>query len=185
MGASCSRFFGSDLGDFAMGRPVPADMIQPICCAVGRIVVHWSFVEQALELCMTQIYHSRKVGHSEKNMQKFLGRKIEFLRKTFKLPSLSAFSAEATEYLDSAEKLSLVRHGVVHGGLDDCNPETGEVLFSKLDLPNLRTKHEITEIRTTLNKLMSDGDACQSLAIKLQSLCGRLLETLMPEYQRK
>jgi len=163
-------------------RSIPEEIFQPLCTAVGQIVVNWSFVEQSLNIWIITIYQAAGGKDIERVIPQSLNRKIKFLRKCFRqIQALVSFKDEGLDFITRAKELSTVRHFVVHGTISTYEETDHMLTFVKLDIVDDGTIHKTNELRITARKLVSDGDECHWLAHAMLGFGQRLNDQFVPD----
>jgi len=158
-------------------RSVPEEIMPSLFSCVGMIVVNWTFIENALDGWACAAFHDYPDLRVEKELPRQFGRKLDFLRKSFRrIPGLSPFESEALAFLDRARELSGVRDSVVHGTLSDFDPQDEVFTFSKIDLTKDKRQHVFGELRIRGADLVSAADELLAMAAQAQELSLRLLK---------
>jgi hypothetical protein len=93
---------------------------EPLCGAIGHIIVNWTFVDTALSTWCAIVYHSVGGKHREPELPRNTSRKLTFLRRCFRrIDALKPYQAEALATLDAAERLAETRNFVAHGSISE------------------------------------------------------------------
>ena len=167
-----------------MRNDFPAEIVEPLCGAIGHMVHSWSYVEACLDYNVAIIFQAAGGRHLDDQIPQALGRKIKFLRRCFRqIDALKPFAEEALPYLDKANHLSELRHIVVHGYASKYDEHNQSFRFVRLNLIDGRTMHKAVESWIPVRKLLDEAIDCQELHRKLISFTDRLLEALVPEYE--
>ena len=103
--------------------------------AVGLIVLQWGQAEQSLDLLVSMLWHYFNGKHYDKKIPKMLGRKIKFVRAcTTSETALFEFRVSTEELLGRFEKMSSMRHDLIHGAITSISPIDNAFVFAKLDI---------------------------------------------------
>lgn len=160
-----------------MENPVPKEVVDPLCTAVGYVVINWAFVEGALDTCINTIYLYAGGRHVETELPGAISRKITFVRRCLKsIDALGPFKDEGIALLKRVNVVKDTRHMVVHGCVTKYEPKDHRFTFTKIEPINNRTDQELNRLTITAQKLMEDGSECLSLWKALIQFSHRLMD---------
>lgn len=167
-----------------MKSDFPPEVVEPLCSAIGHMVLSWSQVEVCLDYSTAIIFQAAGGRHLDDQIPQALGRKIKFLRRCFRqIDTLLPFANEMLPYLDETKRLSETRHLIIHGVASKYDETSQRFRFVKLDLINGKTLHRAKESWIPVDKILNDAIDCQELAGAFISFVDRLLKALVPEYE--
>jgi hypothetical protein len=162
--------------------PIPADVLMAVYAAVGELVIGWALAEQMLDHMVTLCFHGAG-AKTERELPVALTRKLRYLRKCFaRVPSLPPFRERASNLLDETEKLSDIRHTVIHGAISDYDTTTETIIFVKLKA--VKDRHWVDPRRVKGTALLAAGGEAADLGSRLGDLARGLFDTLVPENVR-
>lgn len=161
-------------------RKVPGEALDPLCSAIGHIVINWSHIETALNAWLAIIYHSPEGKQLASELPHEMKRKLRFLRKAFRdIDRLQAYAAEALEHLRAVRRLSNVRHFLIHGSPTHYDAVDNGFIFVRVDRDDAKTMHQLKELRITAVKLLDHSRECLTLSSAMLDMAKRLLEPLI------
>lgn len=151
------------------------------CLAIGRFVVHWSFIEASLDAWTTMIYQGAGGKHVEPEIPQKFSRKIKFLNLCFaQIDFLGSYEAEAKGMLEEASNISSMRHKIVHGYISDYDESRGVLTFSGfLPADKTKTMQRIVKFDAGIDELKDTGSATLTLANRMGTFGQRLLHDLV------
>jgi hypothetical protein len=164
-----------------MVTSVPGKIYEPLCSAVGHLMVNWTFLDSELTFWCAVIYHAAGGKAKEPELPGNYRRKAQFLCRCFRqIGSLAPFKDEALPILNTASRLSRTRNFIAHGTISAYD-ETADHLLTcvKIDRDEDYTKHEANELKITLTDLLKTGSDCGTLAAEAGNMCKRLIKTFM------
>lgn len=159
--------------------PKDFESLQPLFCALGKIVYVWSNIESSLDFYIALIffYFDRKNIAEKNEVPRSLKMKIKFLKKSFRnIPQLSSLTDYALVIIEQISSLSKKRHSVIHGVLCGMNPDAYK--FSKLDISKEFCNISLDNITYTINDLRQLGNEMMGLLIELNKLDSLFLPIL-------
>jgi hypothetical protein len=156
---------------------IPDSAVEPLCAAVGHVVVNWALVEIGIDQWIAAIYRAGGDKRPDWRAPATLDRKIKFLRRCFsRFAGRSPLADEALALLDRAESLRITRHILVHGVLADYTPASGAFSFVKMDLNEWTTMEIADRLDTTVTRILDDSEECIALAAAMTKFSHRLLD---------
>jgi hypothetical protein len=127
----------------------PKGDLDTIAKAFGLVVIQWGQAEQSLDLIVALLWHSFESREHAKKIPFMLGSKLEFLRKCFQsVDALYQFRKDAESLLTEFERLSSIRHDLIHGAVTSVAPVDGHFILAKLDVHD--GYHHVREVRVSL-----------------------------------
>jgi hypothetical protein len=123
-----------------------ANDLDLIARAVGLVVLQWSQAEQSLELLVASLWQSFSGHHFAKRIPVLLEPKIVFVRLCVAgTPALKSFERRVTSLLAEFERLSELRHDLVHGAPASIPTIDGHFVFLRLEVQD--GFHHTREVR--------------------------------------
>lgn len=160
---------------------IPVDALPPLYTAVGELVINWAILESSIVKIIATIYHGAGGKHVDAKIPVAFKRQVKFLRLCSKrVGSLAPYASEIQGLLAAAAKLVIIRTAVVHGALSAYDPARLRYSFTKLDVVDGDTIHEVNTITTTLNDLRGAVIESQSLTRRAFALLDGLNKAFMP-----
>jgi hypothetical protein len=105
--------------------------------AVGFVVVQWALAEQSLELAIAILYQNLGGRSLAKRVPKMLEPKLVFVSNCLATnQTLAHLRLEADALVADFRRLSVRRHGLVHGAIASLSLTNGGFEFTKLDIEN-------------------------------------------------
>lgn len=161
-------------------QQIPDSAVEPLCAAVGHVVVNWTLVEVGIDQWIAAICRGGADRHFDWHVPATVERKMKVLRRCFKrFAGLSPLADEALALLERALRLHTRRHILVHGVLTDYAPTSGKYSFVKMNLNEWRTMEIADRLDTTVDKILDDSGECIALAADLTRFSHRLLDVTM------
>lgn len=106
-----------------------------IARAVGLVVLQWSQAEQSLELLVASLWQSFSGKYFAKSIPVLLKPKITFVRACVAgTPALKAIEPRVISLLAEFERLSGLRHDLVHGAPASIPTIDGHFVFVRLEV---------------------------------------------------
>ena len=162
----------------------PPEIIEPLCGAIGHMVLSWASVEACLDYNTAIIFQAAGGKHLDDQIPQALGRKLKFLRRCFsRLPMLEPFADEAHLYFEEAKRLSNTRNLVVHGVASKYDNTNKCFQFTMFELVDGRTMHKANQLWVPVRKILDEAIDCQELSRRLINFTNRLLQAIMPQYE--
>jgi ABC-type siderophore export system fused ATPase/permease subunit len=153
--------------------------LEPLYCALGKIVYVWSHIETSLDFDIALIFFFfyRKNIAEKQEIPRSLNMKIKFLKKAFRnITQLKPLMDQALIVIKHVSSLSKNRHDIIHGVLCGMNPNSYK--FSKLDHAKEICNINVRNITFTLDDLHHLGNEMMDLLIELNELDSLLLPIL-------
>ena len=126
------------------------DDLEPLFKAVGFVVVQWGQAEQSLDLAVNTLYQDYANYNLAKRMPKMLEVKLQFIRNCINTVSeLKPVKQNAESLLDDFERLSGIRHNLIHGAISTTTNTNGA--YSYLKLHTNKDSHKLEEFSLDLN----------------------------------
>ncbi len=164
-----------------MPKPtVPLDAFPPLYGAVGDIVVNWAIAESALNSLVAIIYQSAGGKHVDHQIPVAFKRRVKFLRRCFNnVDALKPYADEGRDILGNAANLAYIRNAVIHGTVSNYEPATQQYTFTKLDVVDKDTIHQVNTVTTTLSDLRGAALDSQSVARAAIAFRDRLMDAFV------
>ncbi|HJV79933.1 hypothetical protein [Noviherbaspirillum sp.] len=144
-----------------------------IAKAFGLVVIQWGNAEQSLDMLIALLWQSFPTRVLLKRIPVMLAPKLEFARKAFAVAdSLKLLEAEAEAVFSEFDRLSKVRHDLIHGAVASLAPVAGHFVLIKFDVHD--DFHHVREVRLPVS-------AYPQLALDLVNLgksAGQLTHTV-------
>lgn len=123
--------------------------LDTIAKAFGLVVIQWGQAEQSLDLIVALLWQSLDSRHHARKIPIMLEPKLTFLRKCFEsIEVLRDLNAEAASLLTEFERLSSLRHDLIHGAVASLAPVNGHFVLAKLDVRD--GFHHVREVRVSV-----------------------------------
>ncbi|MCY1166663.1 MAG: hypothetical protein V4455_16850 [Pseudomonadota bacterium] len=123
--------------------------LDTIAKAFGFVVIQWGQAEQSLDLIVALLWHSFEGKQHARKIPFMLEPKVAFLRKCFaSLEALHPLKGDADFLLKEFERLSALRHDLIHGAIASLAPVDGHFVLSKLDVRE--GYHHVREVRIAI-----------------------------------
>lgn len=117
-----------------------------IAKAIGLIVVQWGSCEQSLDMLVALLWHSFSTRAFARKIPVMLAPKLVFVRKSFAgIASLIHLQAQAELVFAEFDRLSKVRHDLIHGAVASLAPIDGHFVLMKFDVHE--DFHHVREVR--------------------------------------
>ena len=162
--------------------PAKPDDSDALYSAVGFVVVQWGIAEQLLDGVVAMLYHSFGGRTLAKRLPKQLEVKLKFVRKCVTTnPDLAPFAVKIASVADTFERLSSLRHDLIHGAIASLTAEGGMVFkFQKLDFmdPHMHRLRVVRFDAADFPKLTED-------LVDLGSLTGEVAKELIADHERR
>lgn len=116
--------------------------------AIGFIVVQWGQAEQSLDLLVATLFQEYGGKRLTKNnkMPVMLKSKLDFVRECLSsLPKLAKFKPDGLALITDFDRLSKMRHDLIHGAISSLSQADGAFSFAKLDVKD--NMHHVREVR--------------------------------------
>ncbi len=156
-------------------REVPQDIIEPLCRAVGWVIVNWTFVEQNLTYWSYAAYHRGGARFEPKGLPRNFKKKVGFLRKAFREVDFARpFAAECVPYLDAAAIIVKTRDYLAHGTIHNYEPVNDVLVFAKVDNTKDQTDHQHEFLRLPLTDLIEQGNQCVRMTTSMIKISARI-----------
>ncbi|HUQ36847.1 MAG TPA: hypothetical protein VM144_10780 [Aestuariivirga sp.] len=147
--------------------------------AIGKLTVAWQVVESPLDV-LTGILYWRAGGKQHAPKKDELPRsfdvKLKYCRKCFgTLENLSDLREGALIVLTKAKQLSLDRHRLTHGLVDNFTPvKPGVILINRIVYE--RDKHFLETTQTSMSEIIETFEKINALASAVSLLLGEVRE---------
>ncbi len=167
---------------FSKDSDLPKEILEPLCTAIGALVLLWGAVEMSLHLLVVTAFDDAGGKEIEDEFPRALARKIKFLRKSFRhLGPLKPFAKECLSLLELTAELGTKRHGVIHAAATGFDVDTGRVDFTGLDAD--KTGHLVKIVRYSVLELNELCLVSAELAGRLSEIGSRIHEAVTREDQ--
>ena len=108
---------------------------------VGMLVIQWGSAEQTLELAMGVLFQAPR-RPAEKNIPQNLKNKLKYLTRCADfMPPLAPFKEQIKKLVADFERVSKLRHSLIHGAASSINHVDGVYEFGKIDHVNGVQQH--------------------------------------------
>jgi hypothetical protein len=150
--------------------------------AVGFVVVQWGQAEQSLDLLVASLFQEcggKRLAKGNR-MPVMLTPKLEFVRKCVsQLPKLTPFAEEGLALVGAFDRLSQMRHDLIHGAVASLSPVDDAFPFVKLDVKDnfhhaREVRLEASEVPILTKDLIRLGADATALARKVWDQCVKL-----------
>jgi hypothetical protein len=164
-----------------MPKPtVPSNVFPPLYTAVGNLVVNWAIAESALNHIIAIIYQKAGGKHVTHKIPVAFKRRVKFLRLCFnRVDALKPYADEGRDILRKAAKLTFIRNAVIHGAVSNYEPATQQYTFTKLDVVDNDTIHQVNSVTTTLSDLNGAAIDSQNVTRVTNALSDRLMDAFV------
>jgi len=120
--------------------------LDTIAKAIGLVVIQWAQAEQSLDMVVALLWQSFGGEAHARKLPVMLEPKIRFVRVCVTANSdLAEFRADAESLLAEFERLSSLRHDLIHGAVSSIAPIDGHFVFAKLDVRE--NVHHVREVK--------------------------------------
>lgn len=117
-----------------------------IARAFGLVVIQWGNAEQSLDMLIALLWQSFPTRELSKRIPVMLAPKLEFSRKAFaSVESLKSLQAQAASVFAEFDRLSKIRHDLIHGAVASLAPVDGHLVLIKFDVHD--DFHHVREVR--------------------------------------
>jgi hypothetical protein len=161
----------------AFAMPKPFVVTDEFYTAIGKLTVAWQVVESPLDV-LTGILFWRAGGKQHAPKQDELPRsldvKLKYCRKCFgNLTNLTDLKEGALLILNEAKELSLERHRMTHGLVDNFTPvEPGVILINRILY--VKDKHFLETTQTSMSEIIQTFEEISALGSALSLLLDEL-----------
>ena len=112
-----------------------ADDLDTIARAIGLVVLQWGQAEQSLDLLVAVLWQSFDGKRFAKRIPVMLEPKIHFVRACLpRQPDLTLHAEAAERLLLEFERLSGLRHDLIHGAVASLAPVNRAFVFARLEV---------------------------------------------------
>jgi len=142
---------------------LPPKAFQAICSAIGALVVHWSFIDNAATICVNAAFEGGEGWRSDRNEIPIeWRRKTSFIRECLNgCGKLSHLKSNGLHLIDKASTLANKRHFIIHGTITDFIEQDDPILvFTKLDRSSDKTSHDESTFRISAITLAKLANKC-------------------------
>jgi len=126
-------------------EPHSADL-DSIAKAFGLVVINWGNAEQSLDMLIALLWQSFPTRAYSRKIPMMLAPKLEFGRKAFAaVDALRPFQQEAESVFAEFDRLSNLRHDLIHGAVASLAPVDGHFVLNRFDIHD--GFHHVREVR--------------------------------------
>jgi hypothetical protein len=156
----------------------PANVLDPLCLAIGHFLIAWSFIDSAATVCVNAAVGKTTPYIETPEAPYEFKRRIKKVRQCLRHhPGLREWAESGKYVLDRAMELSAHRDFLVHGtfaGYDETVLDC--VKFNKLDRSGNRTAHTISSYKTNPEKIALLRNECVDIGAEFIKLARRFQE---------
>jgi hypothetical protein len=117
-----------------------------IAKAFGLVVIQWGNSEQSLDMLVALLWQSFPTREFAKRIPVMLSLKLKFLRKSFaSVKTLKPLQTDAEVVFSEFDRLSQMRHDLIHGAVASLAPVDGNLVLMKFDVHD--DFHHVREVR--------------------------------------
>lgn len=117
-----------------------------IAKAFGLVVIQWGNSEQSLDMLIAMLWQSFPTREFSRRIPVMLAPKLEFVRKAFAgVAVLKPLQPQAEAVFVEFDRLSKVRHDLIHGAVASLAPIAGHFVLVKFDVHD--DFHHVREVR--------------------------------------
>ena len=141
--------------------------------AVGFVVVQWGQAEQSLDLAVSTLYQDYGGTAYAKRMPKMLSPKLEFITKCLDVSKYRQSLLVLAEKLSNDfERLSEIRHALIHGTISEVTQRDGVYSYIKLNVQ--KDTHEVQEFKFDLKQFPALSDELVKLGAASEKSRGQI-----------
>jgi hypothetical protein len=147
------------------------ERLQPLFCALGKIVYLWANIESSLDFYISVIffYFDREKIADKLEIPHTLNMKIKFLKKSFRnISQLIPLKEHALRLIQHISSLSRKRHDIIHGALGGINPKSYN--FVKFNHGKKLRDLDVRILSFTIDDLHQLGNEMKGLVDELNVL---------------
>ncbi|MEM9898940.1 MAG: hypothetical protein AAF742_06130 [Pseudomonadota bacterium] len=152
-------------------RSVPAEIVNQIEPLVGAIVINHAFVEVTIEMCLTALWDETQTAGFLKKYPIGIENKTQYLRDAGNnLDRIECHRSLLNGACHGAERLSNLRHIVVHGVLTHCfMSDDPTVVFMRLDRKDALPRERLSDV--PMSVLADAANVAGDIVRDFQQLC--------------
>ncbi len=120
--------------------------LDSIAKAFGLVVINWSNAEQSLDMLIALLWQSFPTRTYSRKIPMMLAPKLAFARRSFaEVEALEPFQQQAQSLFAEFDRLSNLRHDLIHGAVTSLAPIDGHFVLNKFDIHD--GFHHVREVR--------------------------------------
>ena len=120
--------------------------LDSIARAFGLVVINWGNAEQSLDMLTALLWQSFPTRTYSRKIPMMLAPKLAFARKSFaEVETLKPFQQQAESLFAEFDRLSNLRHDLIHGAVASLAPIDGHFVLLKFDIHD--GFHHVREVR--------------------------------------
>ncbi|GLS02779.1 hypothetical protein GCM10007859_28100 [Brevundimonas denitrificans] len=146
-----------------------------ILIAVGACTIHWSILENCIDLMVAVTFHRFGGNEVRKDLPRMFSVKTEYLKKVFRVsPRLALLRDAAIDGIEKAEALSKRRHLLTHGSPREYGPDWMAYTWLKVT----PTMHMLEQHTITLDEVREIATEAINISLPLANIAERLAMSL-------
>lgn len=120
--------------------------LDSIARAFGLVVINWGNAEQSLDMLIALLWQSFPTRAYSRKIPMMLAPKLTFARKSFaEVEALKPFQQQAGSLFAEFDRLSNLRHDLIHGAVASLAPIDGHFVLMKFEIHD--GFHHVREVR--------------------------------------
>ncbi len=120
--------------------------LDSIARAFGLVVINWGNAEQSLDMLIALLWQSFPTRTYSRKIPMMLAPKLVFARRSFaEVEALKPFQQQAESLFAEFDRLSSLRHDLIHGAVASLAPIDGRFVLMKFDIHD--GFHHVREVR--------------------------------------
>lgn len=157
-----------------------SENLENLAKAFGLVVIQWGNAEQSLDMLVALLWQSFPTRSFSKRIPIMLAPKLAFLRKAFAVvDKLQIYQDQAEAVFGEFDRLSRIRHDLIHGAVASLVPIDDHFVLMKFDVHD--DFHHVREVRLPVGAYPQLAADLVNLGKNANKLCDKVFKLATSE----